>query len=101
MADADVLIEENLSLSERYRVELRAYKVKPSAKYPEGVKVRYVLIDVIDKKPRVLVDNHAPFGFHAHTRLPEDKSYRRSLATHDYLEALREFQRLVSEVLAG
>jgi hypothetical protein len=45
------------------------------------------------------VDNHSPFGFHAHTRLPKDKSHRQKLATTDYLEALDEFWRLVSEVL--
>ncbi len=100
MADIVVLIDEDLTLSERFRVELRAYKVKPSGRYPEGVKVRYVLIDVIKSKPRILVDNHSPYGFHVHTRLPADKTHRLPLATTDYLEALSEFQRYVVEVLA-
>ena len=63
MAEAEVLIDEDLTLSERYRVELRAYKIRPSRKYPEGVKVRYVLVDVIAGKPRILIDNHTPYGF--------------------------------------
>lgn len=99
MADAEVLIDESLSLSDQYRIELKAYRVKPSGKYPEGVKVRYVLIDVLAGKPRILVDNHSPYGFHIHTRLPADKSHRVPLETTDYIEALREFRRLVAEVL--
>lgn len=65
MGDAEILVDESLALSDRYRVELKAYKVAPSAKYPEGVKVRYVLIDVVLGKPRLLVDNHSAF-----TRIP-------------------------------
>lgn len=99
MADAVVLIDEALSVSARYRAELKAFKVKADAKHPDGVRVRYVLVDVILGSPRILVDNHSPFGFHAHTRLPKDKSHRQKLATNDYLEALDEFWRLVSEVL--
>jgi hypothetical protein len=93
-------MDESLMLSERYRVDIKAYKVKPSGKHPEGVKVKYVLIDVIERQPRILVDNHSPYGFHVHTRLPADKTHRLPLATTDYLEALREFRRLVAEVLA-
>jgi len=100
MADAEILMDESLTLSDRYRVDLKAYKVKPSGKHPEDVKVKYILIDVIERKPRILVDNHSPFGFHVHTRLPADKAHRLPLATTDYLEALREFRRLVAEVLA-
>lgn len=100
MAGVEILIDESLSLSDQYRVELKAYRVKPSKKFPEGVKVRYVLVDVLAGKPRILVDNHSPYGFHVHTRLPSDKTHRVPLETTDYREALREFRRLVAEVLA-
>ncbi len=99
MADAEVLMNEELTLSDRYRVELKVYKIAPSRKHPEGVKVRFALIDTIEGKPRLLVDNHSPFGFHAHTRLPADKDHRVPIATTDYREALREFRRFVAEVL--
>jgi hypothetical protein len=99
MADAEILMDEELTLSERYRLELKVYKIVPSLKHPEGVKVRFVLIDKIEGKPRVVVDNHSPFGFHAHTHLPADKNHRVPIATTDYRDALSEFHRLVSEVL--
>lgn len=101
MADAEILMDEELTLSDRYRVELKAYKIAPSRKHPEGVKVRFVLVDSIERRPRLLVDNHSPFGFHAHTRLPADKNHRVPIATTDYREALREFRRLVAEVLVN
>jgi hypothetical protein len=99
VAKAEILIDEHLTISERYRIELKAYKVNVSSKYPEGVKVRFVLVDIVAGKPRILVDNHSPYGFHAHSRLPADRSSRVSLGTIDYLEALQEFHRLVAEVL--
>ncbi len=91
-------MEESLDISERYRVELRVYAVGASKKYPEGIKVRFALVDVIEKVPRLLIDNHAPFGFHVHTELPENKSSRQILETKDYLMALDEFWRLVKEI---
>ena len=100
MTDAVVLLDEKLTLSERYLIHLTAYKVKPDRRHPEGVKVRYLLLDVIASKPIILVDNHAPYGFHVHERLPVEQGHRRRLPTTDYLEALDEFQRLVAEVLA-
>ncbi len=59
----------------------------------------FALLDVIDKVPRLLVDNHAPFGFHVHAELPKNKQARKSLATKDYQEALDEFWRLVKEIV--
>ena len=78
--------------------ELKAYKTEGSTKHPEGVKTRFALIDVRKRKPRLVIDNHAPFGFHVHEGLPENKS-RRKLLTKDYMGALDEFWRLTREIL--
>ena len=98
MTKAVVLLDQKLDISERYRVELKAFEVAISKKYPEGVKVSFALIDVIQKAPRLLIDNHAPFGFHVHEELPNNKDSRRRLKTNDYLEALDEFWRLTKEI---
>ena len=96
---AVVLMEEFLDLSERYRVELKVYGIRPSQKYPEGIKARFALVDMIEAAPRLLIDNHAPFGFHVHAELPKNKKARQVLETKDYLVALDEFWRLVGEIL--
>ena len=96
---AKILLRRALEVSERFRVELKVYEVGPSLKYPEGVKARYALIDVINKLPRLIVDNHAPFGFHAHRDLPEAPNKRLILDARNHIEALDEFWNLVSEVL--
>lgn len=70
----------------------------PGEKFPEGIKVSLALIDVIKKVPRLLIDNHAPFGFHVHTELPGNKDSRRVLKAKDYTEALDEFWRLTKEI---
>ena len=99
MAKATLILDQRLELSERYRVELKVFEVDPSKRFPEGVKVSFALLDVVDKVPRLLIDNHAPFGFHVHTELPKNKQARKPLATRDYQEALDEFWRLVKEIV--
>lgn len=98
MKKAKVLLDERLELSEKYRVELKVLEVEPSNKHPEGIKVSFALIDAIKGVPRLLIDNHAPFGFHVHTELPGNKDSRRNLPTKDYTEALDEFWGLVKEI---
>lgn len=99
MAKALIVLNQVLDISERFRVELKVFEVEASAKYPEGIKVRFVLIDVIHKVARLLIDNHEPFGFHVHEELPENKSARRLLSTRDYAEALDEFWRIAKEIV--
>lgn len=47
----------------------------------------------------LLVDNHAPFGFHYHDRLPTIQSVRKSLVATTWKEAWSEFQVLLKELL--
>ena len=72
-------------------IEVKVYEVTKSKKFPEGVKVRCVLIDTETLKPRLLLDNHAPFGFHLHTKLPEDSDFRVSLDIDNYEDAIKIF----------
>jgi hypothetical protein len=99
MAKATLILDQGLEISERYRVELKVFKVDPSERFPDGIKVSFALLDVIDKVPRLLVDNHAPFGFHVHTELPKNKQVRKPLVVKNYQEALDEFLRLVKGIV--
>lgn len=101
MVKATVLVDQRYEISERFRVEIKVFEVGPSEKHPTGIKVRFTLIDVIEKVPRLLIDNHEPFGFHVHEELPDNKDARRLLETDDYVEALDEFWRLVRGVIDG
>jgi len=98
MPKAVVLLEQTLDLSERFRVVLKVFKVEVHEKNPDGIKVKFVLLDLVRKVPRLLVDNHFPFGFHIHEELPENRSARRMLKTTDYLSALDEFWRVAKEI---
>lgn len=97
--NAKVLLDQELSISERFRVELKVFEVGQSKKFPSGIKVSFALIDVIERAPRLLIDNHAPFGFHVHSELPKRPKIRRELKMDDYREALDEFWRLVEGVI--
>lgn len=99
MAKATLILDQRLDLSERYRVELKIFEVDSSERFPNGIKVSFALLDLVNKVPRLLVDNHAPFGFHVHTELPKNKQVRKPLAAQDYQEALDEFWRLVEEIV--
>ncbi|MEK6627689.1 MAG: hypothetical protein AABY53_03615 [Bdellovibrionota bacterium] len=100
MTKANLLLNSAFNISERYRVELKVFEVSLNQKYPEGVKARFILIDVLNKVPRLIVDNHAPFGFHVHANLPKEKNKRLRLETSNYLEALLKFWDLVKEILS-
>lgn len=39
----------------------------------------------------ILLDNHEPYGYHLHAKLPEDKNYRVSIDIRDYIEAIKFF----------
>lgn len=98
MGKARVLFEQKLDISDRYRVELEVLAVEPSAKHKDGIKVSFVLIDAVEKVPRLLIDNHAPHGFHVHADLPRNKEAR-TLNVETYKEALQEFWRMAKEIL--
>ena len=93
------MLSESISISERFRVGLKVHEVDSLEKYPEGVKARFVLVDVIEGHARLLVDNHEPYGFHIHDGLPDKKSQRTTLKTKDFNEALEIFWTHVWEVL--
>jgi len=57
------------------------------------------LQDSEDGAARLLVDNHQPFGFHMHTKLPRDKDHREILDVKDHKEALAFFMTEVERII--
>lgn len=101
MAVTRTIINEDFAVGSRYRYVLLAIEVPASKKFPTGIKVRFVMIDVEGGFPRLLVDNHEPFGFHMHTRLPEDGGVRVSLPVNDHNEALAIFLKEAERIIAN
>ncbi len=49
----------------------------------------------------MLLDNHEPFGFHLHTRLPDDPTFREKLDISDYEKAIQVFMKEVRKVVSN
>lgn len=89
MGKVKLLIDEALYFNERYRAFIKVYEVPPSKKFPDGIKASFVLVDLEKNVPRLLVDNHEPFGFHVHTALPHSKEIRAKMKVTDILRLCR------------
>ena len=98
---AKVILDRTLVLSSdgRYKADIKVLEVPKSEKFPLGIKARFVLLDTYEETARLLVDNHEPYGFHMHTKLPKEPDHREKIETSDHEEALqiflREAERLV------
>jgi len=97
---AVLLISKELVLAGgRYVVSIMVYEVEKSKKFSEGIKAKFLLRNSCDGCARLLVDNHHPFGFHMHTRLPHDKDHREVLDVLDHNEALDFFMNEVERII--
>jgi hypothetical protein len=99
MSATRIILDEQFAINRRYRVILFALEVPVSRKFPKGIKAKFVLIDVEGNFPRLLVDNHEPFGFHMHMGLPKNKDIRVELPVNDHNDALVLFYREVDRIL--
>lgn len=70
---------------------ITVYDVPKSKKFPDGIKLRCVLLNIETQIPRLFLDNHEPFGYHLHTKLPHDKNYRIKVDVKTYEEAIMLF----------
>lgn len=102
MQKAKAIRNDRVILAEgRFVIEVKAYEVPKSTKYPVGIKLRCVLVDVEHGKPVVPLDNHELFGFHLHSRLPDDPDFRVKLDINDYEEAIHVFMTEVRKVVSN
>ena len=83
----------------KYQAEILVFEVKKDSKFPDGIKAKYLLKDIELNSARLLVDNHAPYGFHMHTELPGNHESRTELKVSNYMEALDLFFEEVGRIL--
>lgn len=82
---------ERLEIKKGFEVHIKVLKVPKRSKFPDGIKLRCVLINTELNVPILLLDNHEPFGYHMHTRLPYDKNHRVKVIVNSYEEAVSFF----------
>lgn len=97
---AITLMDKSLSLKNgRYLVKVKVLQVMKGTKYPNGIKAKYVLLNLEKMEIRLLVDNHSPWGYHLHPELPENHEVRVRLGVKDYKKAEEFFFKEVEKVL--
>ncbi len=99
MSTSKIIINERFAISSRYNIVLYVLEVAVSQKFPMGIKAKFALIDVEKNIPRLLLDNHEPFGFHMHTELPDNHDLRVELNVADHNAALDLFYQEVERIL--
>jgi len=78
---------------------IKVFRVDRSLRFPQGIKAKFLLQNKEDRSLMLLMDNHEPFGFHMHTRLPHDPDHRIPVHVHDYREAIIYFKEEVRRLL--
>jgi hypothetical protein len=97
---ASLLIHREQVLNDgKYVMIIKVYEVRKSKKFPDGIKAKFLLQDAEAGTPRLLVDNHQPFGFHIHSKLPHDPDHREILDVKDHEEALAFFLDEVERIM--
>lgn len=84
-----------------YSVEIEVYETENLAMFPEGVSGTFRLFEVDENGHRkliYLIDNHAPYGFHEHDKLPEKHESRIKIHVKSWKNAWDIFQAKCGEI---
>lgn len=103
MSKAAVILNQVLLLNnERFEAHIKVYEISNDSKFKDGYKVRCALVERETGLLHVLLDNHEPFGYHLHSKLPRNKGFRLSLKITHYNEAIelffKEVRRVIDEI---
>jgi len=80
-----------------YLVRTKIQTVPPNPNRPDGFKVNFVVVHRETGERILLVDNHAPIGYHIHPD-PKEPKKRVKLEVSSPFEALEIFEQKVSEI---
>lgn len=102
MTKARLIVDEVLTWHDgQFEAHIKVFKITKSLRFPDGIKMRCALLERQVGVLRLLMDNHSPFGYHIHSKLPENKNFRKSMAVRDHWEAieifLKECERIVND----
>lgn len=78
-----------------YSVEIEVYETQNLAMFSEGVSGTFRLFKIDqngETKLIYLIDNHAPYGFHEHDELPDNRESRVTIHAKNWQEAWDKFQ---------
>ncbi len=78
-----------------YLADIQVYETENFAMFPEGISGTFRLFKVTEtgeKELVYLIDNHAPYGFHEHDKLPNDHDSRVTIHVKSWQEAWDKFQ---------
>lgn len=95
-----LILNESFMLG-NYQAHIKIRKVQPGTKRPDGFKVNFVAVDIETMKPVLIIDNHAPFGYHMHPNADMDHSKRIELEVSGPYEALEIFREKLKELVNG
>ncbi len=82
-------------------IHVKLQKVPPSEVRPDGFKLNCALIDLRVGKAVLILDNHAPFGYHIHPKALEDHTMRQEIQVSDPFEAISIFEAKVKEMIVS
>lgn len=100
MSSAKVIYSKKIEVvKDIFEARITILEVPKPSKYPDGIKLRCILLNLEDGIPVLLVDNHEPYGYHMHTKLPHDRHYRVPLAVNHHKEAISIFWQEVKKVV--
>lgn len=80
-----------------YVAKMKIQSVPPNANRPDGFKINFILLRLADFERVLLVDNHAPFGYHMHAN-PSNPKERVTLEVSSPFEALDIFVKKAKEI---
>ena len=89
---------------ETYKVTVSVEQTDDKKKFPpEGVKSVFRVFRLKsdgNKELVILIDNHEPFGFHEHDKLPEEHDSRKQICADDWKDAWKEFEERMKELFS-
>ena len=90
-----VIFEKSVKMG-NYIAKMKIQTVTPSENRPDGFKVNFVLLRLADFEQALLIDNHAPLGYHIHDS--SNPKERNKLEVNGPYEALDLFIMKAKEI---
>lgn len=88
-------------LGEHWVAHIKLQTVTPDKLRPDGYKLNCVLLDKRTNQAVLILDNHAPFGYHIHPQASTDHTMREEIVVDSPYEAIDVFFSKAKEITHG